>query len=342
MSLLTVVIPTYNSGAYLQTTLDSVAAQSRGDLTVVVVDDGSTDGSADRAEAHPIVARVLRQPNLGVAVARNRGCATATTEWVTFLDQDDVWHRSRWQRAADYLDSHEHCDALVTTEQAFSVVEDMERLQAADSAATQWASRHIPAGSEMRLLCEADEAANGSGRDEVLAVDDVLANTVTVTTSFFARRDRLFAAGLFAPHARAHDDYVLLCNLARLTSLVKVDQPTLFYRVHADATSRSTRLALPFLSTCAALRNGDVLLQAGATLERSDQPLVRHLMLEHLEDPLARRPLSECLALVELLRLDTSTRNSLRRMVVRRALTQHLGASDHTRGILGRIRRMRA
>jgi glycosyltransferase involved in cell wall biosynthesis len=88
-----VVIPTYNRGAEIQSTIDSVLAQTQPALEVLVIDDGSTDGTADWIEAHyGDKVRVLRQQNAGVANARNKGIHEAKGDWIAFLDHDDVFY----------------------------------------------------------------------------------------------------------------------------------------------------------------------------------------------------------------------------------------------------------
>ena len=88
----TVVIPLYNKEREIEATLRSVLAQSRQPEEIVVVDDGSTDRSAEvvRRIGSPLV-RLIQQPNAGVSAARNRGIAEARSSHIALLDGDDGW-----------------------------------------------------------------------------------------------------------------------------------------------------------------------------------------------------------------------------------------------------------
>jgi glycosyltransferase involved in cell wall biosynthesis len=90
---ISVVIPTHNRWELLQLTLTGVLAQEEVDLEVVVVDDGSADGTHARLSEHPDTrVRPLRHERpRGVSHARNSGLAEARGEWVAFLDDDDIW-----------------------------------------------------------------------------------------------------------------------------------------------------------------------------------------------------------------------------------------------------------
>jgi glycosyltransferase involved in cell wall biosynthesis len=98
-SRVSVVIPARNAGRFLREALDSVFAQGLRDPEVVVVDDGSTDGTAEAAAAYGRGVRVVGQPASGSARARNLGLASTTGDLVAFLDADDVWEpdKSRLQ-----------------------------------------------------------------------------------------------------------------------------------------------------------------------------------------------------------------------------------------------------
>ncbi len=100
--LFSVVIPCYNSEATLAETINTVRAQSLADFEIIVIDDGSSDGSlaaARKMAETDCRVHVISQANAGVSAARNRGVAAARGKFIALLDADDLWVR-------DYLEIH--------------------------------------------------------------------------------------------------------------------------------------------------------------------------------------------------------------------------------------------
>ena len=97
------VIPCFNAAPWLGTALASVAAQHVPAREVIVIDDGSTDGSSSILRRSSFPVTLLRTPHLGGAAARNAGLQAATSEWVAFLDADDQWYPTHLERAEHIL-----------------------------------------------------------------------------------------------------------------------------------------------------------------------------------------------------------------------------------------------
>lgn len=89
--MVSVVVPCHDYARYLPDALASIFAQTGGALEVIVVDDGSTDASAQVAADFDPRVRVIRQPQQGISGARNAGIAAATGDMIAFLDADDIW-----------------------------------------------------------------------------------------------------------------------------------------------------------------------------------------------------------------------------------------------------------
>jgi glycosyltransferase involved in cell wall biosynthesis len=93
--LVSVIIPAHNASATIERTLQSVLAQTYGQLEIIVMGDGSIDDTAaivERISREDLRIMLLRQPNLGVATARNVSIAHARGEFIAPLDADDIWH----------------------------------------------------------------------------------------------------------------------------------------------------------------------------------------------------------------------------------------------------------
>jgi glycosyltransferase involved in cell wall biosynthesis len=122
------LIPTYNRRTQVLRAIDSVFAQTAPVDEIIVVDDGSTDGTADaiRSRYGSRVA-VFRQENAGVAAARNQGLREARGEWVAFLDSDDVWFPTKIQRQLEAVAVLGGEFGLCFTDCVYSGSPDMKR-----------------------------------------------------------------------------------------------------------------------------------------------------------------------------------------------------------------------
>ncbi len=96
--LVSVLIPVYNGSRFLEHTLQSVLRQTYQPIEIIVVDDGSTDDSVAVVRGTAPQARLIRQANRGVGVARNRAILEAHGDFVCFLDQDDWWEDEKVAR----------------------------------------------------------------------------------------------------------------------------------------------------------------------------------------------------------------------------------------------------
>jgi glycosyltransferase involved in cell wall biosynthesis len=103
-SSVSVVIPTFNRARSVLRAVRSVLAQTRPAVEVIVVDDGSTDGTGDLVREQISGVEYLRQENRGVSAARNRGIEAATGEWVALLDSDDEWLPEKLERQMAMLE----------------------------------------------------------------------------------------------------------------------------------------------------------------------------------------------------------------------------------------------
>ena len=90
-----IIIPAFNSAATLARAIESVLIQSWPAYEIIVVDDGSTDATAEVARQFGDMIYLIQQTNSGVSAARNAGAAVATGDWLAFLDADDLWEKNK-------------------------------------------------------------------------------------------------------------------------------------------------------------------------------------------------------------------------------------------------------
>lgn len=216
MPRVSVIVAARDAAGTLQATLESVAAQRYPDRELIVVDDGSTDATAEIA-ARFAPAALIRQPvATGAAAARNAGVARATGELLAMLDADDLYR-------ADYLER-----------------------QVADYDAQVAAGRHVGIVGSDASFCDADGRplpGRWSGRVAQPSPIDLaqmlrenpLHSKVLVTRRAFAQ------AGGFAPELARAEDYDLWLRIAELGYAVHVTpEPLVVLRLRPDSLSAQT------------------------------------------------------------------------------------------------------
>ena len=95
---ISVVIPTYNRRQTIGRSIDSILNQTLFPSEIIVVDDGSTDGTSDYIQSNFPSIRLLQQPNKGVSSARNMGIRSSNSDWVALLDSDDEWFPKKLEK----------------------------------------------------------------------------------------------------------------------------------------------------------------------------------------------------------------------------------------------------
>jgi len=112
--LVSVVIPVRNGARYLGEAIESVLDQKRQGMEVIVVDNGSTDGSPSVAESFGSPVRLIHERVRGAAHARNSGVSLAGGEFLAFQDADDLWARGKLERQINELDARQDLDMVFT------------------------------------------------------------------------------------------------------------------------------------------------------------------------------------------------------------------------------------
>jgi glycosyltransferase involved in cell wall biosynthesis len=117
-ALVSVIVPVFNGARFLAECLESLLAQDYPAVEIVVVDDGSSDGSADVAESFA-GARVLRRPHEGLGATRNAGIHASTGSLIGFCDADDTWKPEKARVQVEYLDAHPACAVVLCRQDTY-------------------------------------------------------------------------------------------------------------------------------------------------------------------------------------------------------------------------------
>ncbi len=116
MPRVSIILPTHNRKAFVLEAADSVLAQTYEDFELIVVDDGSADGTGEALKQYGESLHYLYQANQGVSVARNNGLALAQGEFIAFLDSDDLWLPKKLAIQVAFMDQHPQAQICYTDE----------------------------------------------------------------------------------------------------------------------------------------------------------------------------------------------------------------------------------
>jgi len=119
-----VIIPTYNYASFLPRAIESVLSQNYQDIEVFVVDDGSTDGTAQILSQYKSRIKYIHQENAGLSEARNTGILNSTGEFIQFLDSDDILGPDSVALQVKYLENHPEASVVVCRNRLFTKTEN--------------------------------------------------------------------------------------------------------------------------------------------------------------------------------------------------------------------------
>jgi glycosyltransferase involved in cell wall biosynthesis len=213
------ILPVYNGRRFLRAAVESALAQSLPPCELIVVDDGSQDGSLAELEGlppAPFPVRVLRQENAGQSAARNRAARQAEGELLAFLDQDDQWYPMHLEKLAEPL----LADPAVGW--AYS---DFDEMDLAGNLVTRAFLRIQKVVHPKRTIFEC-----------------VAGDLMVLPSASLIRRAAFEAAGGFDETLSGYEDDDLFVRVFRLGwDHAFVDRPLVRFRVHAAGSSASSR-----------------------------------------------------------------------------------------------------
>jgi glycosyltransferase involved in cell wall biosynthesis len=208
MPPVSVIIPTFNRRALVCEAVESVLAQHDPDFELIVVDDGSTDGTDVALAPFGHRLRYVRQDNRGVSAARNAGVRSARGEWIAFLDSDDLWQPGKLTAQLAYIAAHPRTQMCQTGE--------------------VWIRNGVRVNP-----CRHHRKPDG---DVFLPS---LRRCLVSPSAVMLRRELFEAAAGFDESLPACEDYDLWLRLTQTTPVALIDRPLVIKRGgHADQLSR--------------------------------------------------------------------------------------------------------
>lgn len=208
--LVSIIIPAHNAATYLGDAIESVLRQSYAHYEIVVIDDGSTDRTANIAERYPGVL-VLRQAQRGAGAARNAGILATKGELIAFLDADDWWRPDKLERQVALLASRPDVGMAI--------------------------SEHV------NVL--ADTSAFVTSKISTLtddAVRSIFLHSFIGTPTVMLRRSVLEVVGLFDESLVCAEDENLWLRVALRYPIALLPLPLTYVRIRNDSLSRNTEL----------------------------------------------------------------------------------------------------
>ncbi len=249
-SFFSVIIPVYNRAELLRRALDSLAAQRFRDFEVIVVDDGSTDGSGEAAAQSELNPRVVRQENAGPGPARNLGVREATGEYVAFLDSDDVWFPWTLEKYREAIAQHDQPPCLFGCVRRFSDAAELDAISEMPLRTTRY-DDYLATGAD-------NEVFQGTG---VAAL----------------RRDTVLANGGFHSKRVYCEDLDFLLRMGTTGPVVHVQAPAMI-GLHVHAASSMSDLQRTYEGTALLLRQEKCGNYPGGVPRRAER---RALLLKH-------------------------------------------------------------
>ena len=224
---MSVIVPTYNYGRFIGETLECLRAQTYDNWECIIIDDGSTDDTAERVSRfmeQDTRFKFLRQENALQAAAKNNGLRNSAGEYIQFLDADDLIESQKLERQVEYLEAHTHVDVVYGSMRYFKTEAPDERLYWVWGENKPW----MPETS-------------GSGK-EVLAA--LVRQNIMVINSPLIRRRVVDAVGLFddkLPPAEDWDYWVRCAAAGMRFQFEDLPGTMALVRWHSSSSSHDRR-----------------------------------------------------------------------------------------------------
>lgn len=210
--MVSVIIPAYNVHPYLAAAIDSALRQTYRNLEVIVVDDGSTDGTHEVAESYDKRVRCIRQANRGAAAARNAGIRVAAGKYIAFLDGDDYWEDNKLEAQVGQFNADLDLGMVYADYGTFG-----------------------PHG----VIAANNPVAAGFNRPSGLILRELFFECLVWTGTVVVKRDVLEAVGLFDETLLKAEDYDMWLRIAAAFRVRHLPRVVAWYRIRTDSLTKT-------------------------------------------------------------------------------------------------------
>jgi len=223
MPLVSVIMPAYNTARYIGDAIDSVLSQDYPNKELIVIDDGSTDGTLEIVRDYGPAITLLTQKNQGSAVARNAGLAAARGEYLAFLDSDDIWLPGKLSVQVAHMEKYPDIGMSYSRWQVWKPDRD-----------GQFSTPGAPNQVNSAPTASPGIVEEGSGWLYNRLLFTSLLHTITV----IARRDLIETVGAFDTSLKRGQDYDYWLRASRVTEIQQLDLVLALYRLHGDGCAK--------------------------------------------------------------------------------------------------------
>lgn len=209
MPKISVLMPAYNAEKYIKEAIDSILAQTFSDFELIIIDDGSTDRTAEIVNDYSDsrIRFCPNEKNMGVAATLNRGLALASGEYIARMDADDISKEERFSKQVGYLDAH------------------------ADIAVC---------GTSIELFCDGTVIGTRFPSTELEKLkEDLFFSCGIAHPSVMMRKAAILELGGYDPAFNGMEDYELWCRVAEKNKIAVLPEILFRYRIHRGQVTQN-------------------------------------------------------------------------------------------------------
>jgi len=214
--LVSVVVPVYNDEKTIEETLASILSQDYKNLEIIVINDGSTDGTSAILSHYNDKVKIIYQANAGSAVARTQGIKSAHGKYIAFIDADDLWVSWKISTQVDFLERHQDIGMVYN----------------------KWIELHDDADCLPKSAQDANELFAIDKEKSGWLYTRLLMECIVHTSSVLILKKICDEVGGFDPILRRGQDYDYWLRVSQITQIVKLNNVLSAYWIHSSSITK--------------------------------------------------------------------------------------------------------